>query len=145
MERKTIKKTKTKAKAATRKKAVRKKPQPKVESLNYADGKASDEAKGAQDIEELLGHQTANPFNTMYLASFEDDLSQMNLSQMQELAVNASIFPSGNKSGLKNKLLKEFKTRFGSQGAPRHQSSMEKPIVDPKSDVAREVQRILNS
>ena len=144
MERKTVKRAKTKVKA-TKKRVSKKKTQPKLESLNYADGKASDEAKGAQDIEELLGHQPANPFSTMELASFEDDLSEMNLSQMQELAVNASIFPSGNKSGLKNKLLKEFKSRFGSQGAPRFQSSMEKPIVDPKSDVAREVQRILNS
>jgi hypothetical protein len=144
MERKISKTTKTKTKASKRR-VAKKKAQPKVESLNYADGKASDETNPAQDIEELLGHQPANPFNTMEMKSFEDDLSEMNLSQMQELAVNASIFPSGNKSGLKNKLLKEFKARFGSQGAPRFQSSMEKPIVDPKSDVAREVQRILNS
>ena len=35
MERKTAKKTKTKAKAPTRKRVTRKKAQPKIESLNY--------------------------------------------------------------------------------------------------------------
>ena len=139
--------TKTKKASGTKKKAsTRKKAQPNMESLSFADGKTSEETlRKAQDIEDLISHQPANPFQTMDYADFEKKVGDMNLSQMQEMAVSASIFPSGNRTGLKGKLLKEFKTRFGTKGAPRYQTSVETPAVDPESDVAREVRRILNS
>ena len=69
----------------------------------------------------------------------------MNLSQMQELAVKASVFPSGNKTSLKNKLKREFKTRFGDSGNTRLNSQSEAPIVDPDSDLAKRIMDILNS
>ena len=143
------KKTVTKAtkKTAVRRKtsAPKKTTMQKVENLNYADGKSHDDVKKAQDIEELLAVPKNNPFETMDFAKFEERLETMNISQMQEMAVSASIFPSGNRSGLKNKLSKEFKTRFGTKGSPRYKTSVEKPILDPESEVAREVRRILNS
>ena len=36
----------------------------------------------------------------------------MSIPEMQSLAVELGVFPSGNKTTLKNKLKKEFKKRF---------------------------------
>ena len=42
--------------------------------------------------------------------SFDEAVHSMNLSQLQEIAVSAGVFPSGTKT-TKNKLLKEYDNR----------------------------------
>ena len=65
----------------------------------------------------------------------------MSLSQLQEIAVEAGVFPSGTKTTLKNKLMKEYENRtHGRYGA----STTSKPIVDPKSQKAKDILRIIN-
>ena len=134
-------------KKPTTKRATRKATKKKGEDLQFADGKVEDIHKVSTGIEELLSVKPKNPFGTAVFAEFEDKLAEMNLSQMQELAVRASVFPSGNKANLKNKLKREFKTRFGStnKGVTRFSSSTEAPLLDPASETAKEVLRILNS
>jgi len=115
--------------------------------LEYTDGKfesaevKNDKAKG---IEELLS-LPKNPFGTNSYDELESKLEGMNLRQMQEMAVKASVFPSGNKTSLRNKIRREFKGKFGTKdGSSRHNSISDAPIIDPASKLAEEVIQILN-
>lgn len=60
-------------------------------------------------LEDLLDIRTTNPFGTTDSRVFNENLASMNLSDMQEIAVRAGVFPNGNKTALKNKLIKAFK------------------------------------
>lgn len=136
----------TKKKTIKPKKTVAKKiesEKPQEKEVFLANGKIEQEYDLAKDIEDIL-NAPRNPFGVESLASLEEKLSSMNIREMQEMAVNASVFPSGNKTTLKNKLKKEFKTKFGSLNRPLHNSQVEKPIVDPESSVAKDIIDILN-
>lgn len=123
-------------KRKTTKKTVNKKP------MQYADGKASDNRKDlAKTVEELMSVTSKDPFRVASGESFEEAVTSMSLSQLQEIAVNAGVFPSGTKATLKNKLLKEYENRtHGRYGA----STNSKPIVDPASQKAKDILRIIN-
>ena len=116
-----------------------------IDEIEFADGRIEDKQKTATDIESLLAVRGSNPFGTAIISDFEGKLGEMNLSQMQELAVKASIFPSGNKTSLKNKLKREFRSRFGSDGETVFNSQSEAPLMDPNSSLAKEIMDILNS
>ena len=100
--------------------------------MEFADGKdhLQDEALVATNLEEALGMTKPSPFKEKDLSSFEDSLSSMNLSEMQELAVQAGVFPSGTKMTLKTKLIKCFKQYSSGMGKVVQVTS---PIVDPDS------------
>jgi len=127
--RKTTKKNTTKA-------AAKKKP------MQYADGKVSDNRKDlAKTVEELMGVKSRDPFKLASGERFDEAVASMSLSQLQEIAVEAGVFPSGTKATLKNKLLKEYENRsHGRYGA----STTSKPIVDPNSQKAKDILRIIN-
>ena len=110
--------------------------------MQYADGKVADNRKDlAKTVEELMGVQSRDPFKVASGESFTEAVTSMSLSQLQEIAVNAGVFPSGTKATLKNKLLKEYENRtHGRYGA----STNSKPIVDPNSQKARDILRIIN-
>ena len=124
------------SKKKTTKKASTKKP------MQYADGKKADDRKDvAKTVEELMSVSKRDPFQLASGESFEDAVSTMGLSQLQEIAVQAGVFHSGTKTTLKNKLIKEYENRTsGRYGA----STSSKPIVDPKSKKAEEILRIIN-
>ncbi len=131
--------TKTSAKKSPAKKSL--------EDVEYIDGQYKTESEKAhelsRDIEELLS-SPKNPFGTNSIAKLEEKMEGMNLRQIQEMAVSANIYPSGNKTTLKNKLRKEFKVKYGTHdGGRRYLSSSEAPVVEDKK-VAEEVMRILN-
>lgn len=75
-----------------------------------SDGRQSD-VQNARDLEEILGVKEINPFKTACAETFEKELSDMSLNDLRSLAVKSGVFPSGNKTSLKNKLRKEFKLR----------------------------------
>lgn len=123
-------------KRKTTKKTTSKKP------MQYADGKVTDNRKDlAKTVEQLMGVTSRDPFRVASGESFEEAVTSMSLSQLQEIAVNAGVFPSGTKATLKNKLLKEYENRnHGRYGA----STNSKPIVDPNSQRAKDILRIIN-
>lgn len=124
-----IKKTTTRAKAKTADK-----------SMQYADGKDS-RKELAKTVEELMSINTRDPFSVASGESFEDAIGSMSLTELQEIAVKSGVFPSGTKATLKNKLLKEYDNRsHGRYGG----STSSKPIVDPKSQKAKDILRIIN-
>ena len=127
---------------ATNKRKTTTKPSAKKKSMQYADGKVADSRQNlAKTVEELMGVKSRDPFKLASGESFEGAVSTMGLSQLQEIAVNAGVFPSGTKTTLKNKLMKEYENRtHGRYGA----STQSKPIVDPKSQQAKDILRIIN-
>jgi len=108
----------------------------------YADGKISDNRQDlAKTVEELMGIKSRDPFKLASGERFDEAVASMSLSQLQEIAVEAGVFPSGTKTTLKNKLMKEYENRtHGRYGA----STQSKPIVDPKSQKAKDILRIIN-
>ena len=125
---------------ATNKRKTTKKTTKKT--MQYADGKATDDRRDlAKTVEELMSVKTRDPFKLASGESFNEAVSSMGLSQLQEIAVEAGVFPSGTKVTLRNKLLKEYENRTqGRYGA----STQSKPIVDPKSQKAKDILRIIN-
>lgn len=115
-----------------RKKTVKKTQKKQTKPMEFADGKdhLQEESKEAKNLESILGNNKRNPFGTSNASEFESNLNSMSITEMQELAVNAGVFPSGTKPTLKNKLTKAFKQySLGSNNVVQ----ITKPIVDPES------------
>ena len=134
-------------KKTTKTTAAKKTPKKSLDGVEYIDGQYKPDLEKkqeiSQDIEELLGNNR-NPFGTNSAESLESKMEGMNLRQIQEMAVTANIYPSGNKTTLKNKLRKEFKSKFGTHdGGKRYVSSSESPVIADKK-LAAEVLKILN-
>ena len=124
----------------TPKKATAKKTPVKKKKMEYADGKDHDLQK-ARDIEDLLTVDRRSPFRTKDGSDFEESLSSMSLSDMQELAVSAGIFPSGTKTTLKNKILKEYSAKTVGK---KRKGQVTKPSINPNSKQAQDLLRLLN-
>lgn len=106
-----------------------------LEQMQVADGKT--DLEEIRNLEKIMGVQQINPFKTNNLEIFQENLSSMNLTDMQRLAVKAGLLPSGNRSMLKNKLLKEFKAR--SYGGKGNSVMVTKPMVDPESEQGKKL------
>jgi hypothetical protein len=123
---------------ATRKKTTKKKASTK--DIQYADGKDA-RKRVAKTVEELMAVKTRDPFAIASGESFGDAVGEMSLTQLQEIAVKAGVFPSGTKATLRNKLIKEYENRTsGRYGG----STRTKPIADPNSERAKKIIKILN-
>jgi len=132
----TAPKRKVKAQKAPVKKTVAKKaPAKKVDKLTVVDGK-QDEIKKIKELEEILGTAEVNAFGTNSLKVLEEDLKGLTLADLQTFAVKVGVLPSGNKTNLKNKIFKAFKETPGA-GAGYNVGAMDKPIVDPTSDIGK--------
>lgn len=127
---KTRKTTTSKAKKAT-KSSVSKRVTSKEKKMQYTDGKASavDEKQRIRDLEELLNPRGAyNPFKANSEEKFEENMASMSIPELQSLAVEVGVFPSGNKTTLKTKLKKEFRSRHFLGKGKVTQST--KPVAD---------------
>jgi hypothetical protein len=118
----------------------------KLESLSQTTGKTY-ESKGdkitrARELEEILGIPTISPFKTNDPGVFEKNLEGANLTDLQAMAVRVGVFPSGNKTTLKNKLKRAFKSSLSGQGAV--QLGGEPMKLDPKNPTHKEVLDYLN-
>jgi hypothetical protein len=112
--------------------------------IEFVDGKVEDEKHAlSKSIEEILMPKN-NPFGTNSEAELDESLEGMNLRQMQELAVKASVFPSGNKTSLKKKIKKEFSIKYGTKdGSRKYNAPTESPII-ADAELAKDVLSILN-
>ena len=83
----------------------------KISKMHVLDGKA-EENKGVKDLETILNPKGSyNPFKANSEKEFESNMIDMTLPDLQSLAVETGVFPSGNRTTLKNKLKKEFRNR----------------------------------
>ena len=114
------------------KKSTAKKVEPK-KIMEFADGKdhLKEEAAETRSLEEALGMTESSPFAESDASVFESNLENMNLSEMQAIAVKAGVFPSGTKMMLKTKLIKSFKKWEQGHG---NVVQITRPIVDPDSE-----------
>ena len=136
-----MKKT-TKAKKSTSrtaKKATAAQKQNKLDSLNLSDGKL--EVEKVRELEQLLGVDQVNAFKTNNLDVFQDNLSEMSLTDLQRLAAEAGVFPGGNKMALKNRLLKEFVSETKGRRAAM---GSQKPIIHPSDPKFEEVKKLMS-
>ena len=115
----------------------------KQKKMEYSDGKdhLSEEIAEAKSLEDMLGFNTRNPFGVSDAADFEKSLESMQLTELQEMAVNAGVFPSGTKLNLKNKLMKAFK-QFTNGGSSKI-VQVTKPIVDPESEKGKALLKLI--
>ena len=136
-----MKKTTKAKKSASRtaKKATAAQKQNKLDSLNLSDGKL--EVEKVRELEQLLGVDQVNAFKTNNLDVFQDNLSEMSLTDLQRLAAEAGVFPGGNKMALKNRLLKEFVSETKGRRAAM---GSQKPIIDPSDPKFEEVKKLMS-
>jgi hypothetical protein len=123
--------------------SVKTKKQATKKIQEFSDGKnhIEEEANYVRGLESMIGRPKRNVFGSESLEEFEGSVANMQLSQMQELAVKAGVFPSGTKVTLKNKLIKAYKQH--TQGS-MNCVQVTKPIVEPGSDQEKELLKILN-
>ena len=134
---KTTSKRKTTSKKPTKKTIAKK--QSELEKLNLMDGKL--EVDKVRELEELLGVDQSNVFKTNDLEVFKDNIGIMTLTDMQALAVEAGIFPAGNRGALKQKLIKEFMSRTKGR---RYAAGEQKPIIDPSNPEFEKVKKLMS-
>jgi hypothetical protein len=130
---------KTTSKKVTAKKSA-KGSKTKLDKLQVADGKS--ELDQIKDLEDLLGVKQSNPFRTTSKAVLEERMGEMTLTDLQTMAIQVGILPSGNKLTLKNKIVRAFKSHAGAGAG--YNIGFQKPLVDPSSDAAAEILRISN-
>ena len=111
---------------------------PKLEELNQTTGKSyEDQVSKAKELEEILGIAKINPFKTNDKRIFKDMLEDMNLTDLQAFAVKVGVFPSGNKTVLRNKIKRAFESSLHGQGSVQ---VMGKPIeLDPNNPKHKKV------
>ena len=122
---------------------ARKKTTRKSKPMEYSDGKdhLQEAAKEAQSLEDILGIKEKNIFGTNEASKFEQSIDSMQLTELQELAVNAGVFPSGTKLALKNKLKKAFHQY--THGGSTKIVQVTKPIVDPESEQGKALLKVI--
>lgn len=122
------------------------KPAPKkansLEAMQIADGKDSmaKSVEEVKDLESLLGVKQSNPFRTTSEAVLTEKMGEMTLADLQAMAVNVGILPSGNKLNLKNKIMRAFKSHGGAGAG--YNIGWQRPLVDPSSQAAKDILRI---
>lgn len=122
-------------------KAVVKKTAKKIKEFSDGKNHIEEEANYARSLEEMVGTKQRKPFKAKTLEEFEGSLATMQLTQLQELAVEAGVFPSGTKVTLKTKLIKAYKHMI--QGSTKS-IQITKPMVEPGSKKEQDILKILN-
>ena len=137
-------KKKTTTSKSTASKTVKARKQPKLEDLQQTNGKNyEDQVAQARELEEILGIPKINPFRTNDKRVFADMLQDMNLTDLQSFAVKVGVFPSGNKTVLKNKIKRAFDSCLHGKGSVQ---VMGEPIkLDPSNPKHKQVIDYLNN
>lgn len=126
------------AKKKTTRKTTAKKQTPSFEELNQTTGKSYEEkVSKAKELEEILGIPKISPFRTNDKNVFNEMIKDMNLTDLQSFAVKVGVFPSGNKTVLKNKIKRAFESSLRGQGSVQ---IMGEPIqLDPNNPKHKQV------
>ena len=142
MKTKQAKATKTKPKKAKKTTSTKtKKVISDPSQMNVLDGKVNEQEE-VRDLEAMINPAGSyNPFKANTDEELETKMSDMSLPELQSLAVETGVFPSGNRTTLKNKLKKEFKSRvFGGKGRVITKTS---PIAD-SSNMTEEQKKLFS-
>jgi hypothetical protein len=97
----------------------------------FSDGKTTVDFEKIRELEDVLGLKEVNPFGTNDFTVFKENLSDMTLNDMQQLARKAGIFASGSRDQLKTKLINQFK--IVSRGSSSIVTQRPAIVLDPKN------------
>tara|TARA_Y100000361_G_C11161062_1_gene347338 strand:- start:1843 stop:2247 length:405 start_codon:yes stop_codon:yes gene_type:complete len=127
-------------KKITKKSTAKKAESKKEPEIEFAHGKLNQsEFEEIEKVRRLTEIPAENSFGVRTEGEFEELIEGSQLTQLQEMAVKAGIFPSGTKPTLKNKLRKAFqKTK---RPGPNVQAT--KPIVDPNSEKGKSIIKLM--
>jgi hypothetical protein len=130
------KKTKTSKSVSAKKSAPKKKVS--LDNLQQTNGKSyEDQVARARELEDILGVAKINPFKTNDKRVFGEMLQDMNLTDLQSFAVKVGVFPSGNKTVLRNKIKRAFESSLHGKGSVQ---IMGEPMqLDPKNPKHKEL------
>lgn len=116
----------------------------KLGDLQQTNGKTyEDQVSKARELEDILGIPKINPFKTNDKRVFNETIKDMNLTDLQAFAVKVGVFPSGNKTVLRNKIKKAFETSLVGQGSVQLTGECLK--LDPNNPKHKEVIDYLKS
>ena len=100
-----------------------------------------------KELESILGISEVNPFGTANDKVFEESLASMNLTDMQRLAVRVGVMPSVNRTTLKNKLKRKFKSQARNVNsiAPQDKKLFcnEQPVMDLNTEAGKKAARLM--
>lgn len=135
-------KTTNKKRAASK---ASKKASDTLQNLKITNGKSyQQDVDRVRKLEKLLEVNQTNPFGTSDIRIFQQNLSEMNLTDMQAIAVRAGVFPNGNQTLLKQKLIKAFEAEgYGMVNAVIETDK--KVDLDPKNPKHKAIIDYLNS
>lgn len=114
----------------------------KIEQIHgkVEDDPVSETLKKSKALDQILGMRQSNPFKSESLSDFEESLRGKNLTDLREIAVTAGIFPSGNPTILRKKLIKGFQDFM--KGGNNNSASI--PIDQPSKFPNSEKQARIN-
>lgn len=126
------------------KKRTSKRKVKKNKEMEFSDGvnHSIEGSEEARNLEDILGFKETNPFGVSSAEELETALEELQLTNLQEMAVNAGVFPSGTKATLKNKLRKAFKQY--THGGSKKVVQVTKPMVDPKSEQGKKLLKLMS-
>lgn len=135
-------KTTNKKRAASK---ASKKASDTLQNLKITNGKSyQQDVDRVRKLEKLLEVNQTNPFGTSDMRIFQENLAEMNLTDMQAIAVRAGVFPNGNQTLLKQKLIKAFEAEgYGMVNAVIETDK--KVDLDPKNPKHKAIIDYLNS
>tara|TARA_B110000305_G_C18998026_1_gene429235 strand:- start:139 stop:558 length:420 start_codon:yes stop_codon:yes gene_type:complete len=135
---------KTTSSKSTSSKKTSKVKKSKLENLQQTNGKSyEDQVAKARELEDILGISKISPFRTNDKNVFSEMLKDMNLTDLQSLAVKVGVFPSGNKTVLKSKIKRAFDSSLYGKGSIQ---VMGEPIkLDPSNPKHLKVIDFLNN
>lgn len=132
----TNKKTKTSGVTKSKKSTAKKKVS--LDGLQQTNGKSyEDQVSRARELEDILGVAKINPFKTNDKRVFAEMLEGMNLTDLQSFAVKVGVFPSGNKTVLRNKIKRAFDSSLHGKGSV--QIMGEPMALDPEDPKHKEL------
>jgi len=120
-------------KRKTAKKATAKKKS--VKNLSQTHGK--EEKFEPTTLDQIWGDDGLNVYGTMVEDQYEDQIDEMNISDLQTHASRVGIIPIDNRKTLRERLLREFR---------KHVASYRKPVDNPSPEpvLSDEMMKILS-
>tara|TARA_Y100000592_G_C5262049_1_gene217842 strand:- start:64 stop:525 length:462 start_codon:yes stop_codon:yes gene_type:complete len=94
----------------------------------------SSTVRKSKALDQILGIRQNNPFKCDNLSDFEESLRGKNLTDLREIAVSAGIFPSGNPTILRKKLIKGFQDFMKGGGRDSAPIPVDQPSKFPNSE-----------
>lgn len=113
----------------------------KLKNKKFVDGVSFETSQAS--IDEILKDNESNPFKTLSLEEFEDNLKNMNMADMQVLATKVDLLPVADRRLLKERLKKQFRI-YKAKHSPRPSNNPVMSVNNRDQATADEIKRIMN-